>query len=104
MDAPKRATKKLTAIRIDPPDLEALAVIANDTGRSVASCIREAIKDWVRARGRKVKRQPKPAAEPLECVQVMDIPVPAPEPALPAKAAAPAEEPAAPGYDPDLGF
>lgn len=83
MDAPKRATKKLTAIRIDPPDLEALAVIANDTGRSVASCIREAIKDWVRARGRKAARKAPaaPAAEPEK-------------PATPRPA----------GYDPDLEF
>ena len=61
MDTPKHATKKLTAIRIDQPDLDALGVIAADSGRSVASCIREAIKDWVRARVRKAAKKP---AEP----------------------------------------
>jgi hypothetical protein len=60
MDKPGSKTK-LTAVRIDRVDLDALGIIAVDTGRSVASCIREAIKDWIRARGRKAAKQSKPA-------------------------------------------
>jgi hypothetical protein len=61
MDKPGSKTK-LTAIRIDRADLDALAPIAESEGRSVASCIRQAIKEWVRARARKVARTAKPAA------------------------------------------
>lgn len=59
MDKPDSKTK-LTAIRIDRVDLDALGPIANDSGRSVASCIREAIKEWIKARARKAARQTKP--------------------------------------------
>ena len=56
MDKPGSKTK-LTAVRIDRVDLTALAAIAADGGRSVASCIREAIKEWVRARARKAAKR-----------------------------------------------
>jgi hypothetical protein len=62
MDKPGSKTK-LTAIRIDRVDLDALVPIDESEGRYVASCIRQAIKEWVRARARKaVKKAAKPAA------------------------------------------
>src|SRR5260370_19451263 len=72
------------------------------THAPLGDILRRAVEAYRQTIERKAAKQPKPsampAAEPLECVQVMDIPVPAVEPALPAKVAAPAEEPAAPGY------
>ena len=62
MDKPD---KKLTAIRLDRADLDALERIAADNGRSVASCIREAIKEWLRAGARKAARQAKDNALPF---------------------------------------
>lgn len=60
MDKPDSKTK-LTAIRIDRADLDALAPIAEAEGRSVASCIRQAIKEWVKVRARKAARAAKPS-------------------------------------------
>jgi hypothetical protein len=57
MDKPTRVPKQLTAVRIDPADATVLNAIALDTGRSVASCIREAIKEWIRARARKTAKK-----------------------------------------------
>ena len=56
MDTKPKTTKQLTAIRIDRADMETLARIAIDSGRSVASCVREAVKEWIRARTRKARK------------------------------------------------